>query len=181
MADIRLGLDLAAKSGVVWGQPFEAPEFAVWDLRAPRLGQRGFNLMQRLTPLVDHLKPRGLSKAYIETPLDAHVAAKMGAIQETTISLNGYVFLAMTILDTLGIEYALVDRQKALQHFVGQPRFKNKDDGKRACVVRCKQLGWGDVSFDEADAAALWDCGCARDNPREFALHGVERAVQIRK
>jgi hypothetical protein len=175
---VTLGLDLAALCGAVWGEAFEPPTIALWNVRAKNIGDRGLKLMGHLTALVDEVKP---SKAFIEAPLKAHVAASMGTTHETTICLNGYVFLAATVLASRGIPWLMLDRQKVLGHFVGQERFKVKDEGKRACVVRCKQLGWGDLTFDEADAAALWDYGNATDNPRGFALHGVTRAVQRRR
>lgn len=40
-------------------------------------------------------------------------------------------------------------------------KLQARTDAKSAVRARCRQLGWGDLSEDAADACAVWDYGCA--------------------
>ena len=54
------------------------------------------------------------------------------------------------------------------QHFISY-RHAPRDRAKRDTILRCKQLGWGDVTDDAADALACWHFACSLIKP-ELAL-----------
>lgn len=180
MSLVYSSFDIAAQSGVCWGEPNEMPEFDTWHLGGgdrPR-GYRGKWLMRKIIDHVEHVKP---DLVFIEAPLPAHIAARIGSTQDTTIALNGFVFLAETVLFTRGIPTRLIERQDALLHFTGRKSYPKsmKDGAKKACMARALQLRWKCANWDEADAGAQWHYGCATENPRAYALAGVNEAVRI--
>lgn len=174
--DVFIAFDAAKKCGVCYGPAFKPPVVTTWDLPGD-LGERGCFLMKNTRLTFERIKP---AKCFIEAPMEAHVATMAGTAPTTTISLNGYVFVLMMVCHQFDVPWELYPRQTILKHFTGQGRYAKKDDGKRACVVRCKQLGYEVRNYDEADAAALWDYGCAVNNPRAYALAGVQRAAMRR-
>lgn len=179
---VTAALDLAKVSGVCWGEPFSTPFFETWVLGGadtPR-GQRGKNLMAKLVEFIARVRPE---KIYIEAPLTARVLAEIGSNSDTTIALQGFVMIAETVAFTRGVPTELLERKAVLQHFTGQPSFsrRDKNGAKKACLARCGQLRWPVAGYDEADAGALWHYGCARDNPRAFALAGVGEAVRTHR
>jgi hypothetical protein len=177
MAPVYAALDLAKSSGVCWGEAFQPPTFETWVFKAKSRPARFHELRIALAELLYRAKP---AKVFIEEPVSPHILAGIGSSVETALQLNGMVALAEELCWHRGVATELFNRQKVLGHFTGQPRFKKKDDGKRACLVRCKQLGWDAEGFDQADAAALWDYGCARESPSAWALAGVDRAMKRR-
>ena len=172
-------LDLAKQSGVCWGEPNGKPEFETWTLGGadtPR-GKRGANLMRKLVEHIAYVKP---DLIFIEAPLTAAVLADIGSTQDTTLALQGFVFVAETVAFSRGVETRLIERQDALLHFTGSKKYPRaiKDAAKKACMARCSQLRWIVADYDQADAGALWHYGCATLNPTAAALAGVEAAVR---
>jgi hypothetical protein len=164
-----LALDLAASTGMAVGVPFETPTLERWKLLGATRGERGLDLIKRLTRTISEAGP--ITHITIEKPLEPERLAKLDTTGWGVIQLNGLVFLA----ETIAAAHDIHDRQDVLRHFTGIARYKVNEDGKRACVVRCKQL-WGlTVGYDEADAGALWDYANAKLNPRGYALAGVNR------
>lgn len=156
-------LDLAAVSGVCFGELPASPAFLTIDLRKEDgRGGRGVALMRALARHFDEYKPE---RVFIERPLDAHVAAKMGVTTDTVIALNGSVMLAETVAFSRRIATELVEVQTARKHFIGVRSFPDKKDGKRAVFARCTQLGWDPPNHDCSDAACLWDYGSSTCTP----------------
>lgn len=180
MTDTYSSLDLAKQSGVCWGENNGIPEFETWQLGGadkPR-GERGKWLMRKLVDHLDYVKP---CKVFIEAPLPAHIASNAGHTQDTTIALNGFVMIAETVCWNRGIPTRLIVRQDALGFFTGRSRYPKgmKDAAKKACMARALQLRWRCANWDEADAGAQWFYGCATEDPRGYALHGVNEAARI--
>lgn len=174
MRETYIAFDLATgKSGVAVGNPFNGPPlFSTIATNSDEPAERGLlvkGAVRRL--LIDH-KPAAV---FIEKPMSAHVATRIGSNDSTTLQLNGLVFVAMIEARSLGIPYELIDRQAALQHFTGQPRYTKGQDSKRACMARAQQLGWKPANFDEADAAALLDFGAARLQGASFIQAALKR------
>ena len=178
---IRTALDLARVTGVVWGHPFERPQTARWILGNPDSppGDLGLRLMDKLC---DHVDVTGTGGVFIEQPLAPHEFPKdkRGRAQinlMTVLKLHGYVFTALTVCRSRNIPAQMYHRQDVLAHFTGQPRFRERDDGKRACVARAKIIYGLDIGYDEADALALWDLGCARETPKAYLQARLERPI----
>jgi hypothetical protein len=169
---IRTALDLARITGVVWGRPFERPQTDRWMLGGADtpVGDLGLELMDKLCDHIDVKKPGAI---FIEQPLAPHEFPKdaKGRAQinlQTALKLNGYVFMAITVCRSRNIPVKMFHRQEVLAHFTGQSRYREKDAGKRACVARARQLYQLDIGYDEADALALWDLGCALENQKAY-------------
>lgn len=173
-------LDIATLTGVAVGHPFDPIEFLTWDLK--KLAGGGprpirFNVLRsRILTLGTKYN---FTKVFIELPMDARQMFHLGTPIETQMLLTGAAAIAEMTLDELGVEVGWYDRQEILQHFTGQKRYKGKDMGKKACVARCAQLGWRVEGFDQADAAALFDFGCAREKylQRYYAQIATERPL----
>lgn len=145
-------------------------------------GERALLLMQYLN---DHIKEFRPDKIYIERPLNARTLVEIGATDEVQVFLAGVVFVAEMVAASRGIPVdSSIGPQDARQHFVGRARFTKADGknaGKVASYQRALQLGWKPNNLDEADAAALWDCGCARSTPNAWAKAAAEsRPVKVR-
>ena len=95
-----LALDLAASTGVAWGIPFQSPTLETWKLRGKNRGERGLDLMGRLSAL---LRKETVSQVFIEKPMEPERLAKMDATGFGVIQLNGLVFLAETVCAALSI------------------------------------------------------------------------------
>jgi hypothetical protein len=179
--DIYAALDLARVSGICWGELNGKPSFDTWTLgsKADARGDIGLQMMRRMVEFITTVRP---VKFFIETPMEARVLVAIGSSLNTTIQLQGLVFLAETVAHSRGVPTQLLTRQDALRHFTGQksfPKSLGKDAAKKACLVRCTQLRWMVAGYDEADAGALWHFGCAREDPRGYALAGVNEAVKV--
>lgn len=169
-------LDLATASAVAFGRMGEAPRTQAWPLReaGSSVGARAHMM---LGLLLAHLKDFLPELVAIEEPMAPAIVAKMGMAATSARFLPGLVVVAEAVCHSRGVETMLVGRQTVLKHFVGRARFSNKDDGKIACRVRCKQLGWVVNTDDEGDAAALWDYAASRVNPSAFLKLAVERPI----
>jgi hypothetical protein len=169
-------LDLAAISGLCYGELPVKPAFLSIDLRKEPGGRggRGTALMRFLAKHIDTYHPEII---FIEAPMDAHVAAKVGATPDTMIALNGYVMLAETVAYSRRVPTELLHVQDARKHFVGVRSFPDKNEGKRAVFARCKQLGWEPPNLDCSDAACLWDYGSSQHTPG-FARLASDRPMQ---
>jgi hypothetical protein len=171
-------LDIARSTGVTVGNPFVSPLSETWDIDSDSRAERFVLLRARLIPWLIRWKPR---KVFIERPMDARAMARLGTPFATQMSLTGMVAIAEATCEQYGIPTELYERQDVLEHFTGVRRYKVKDDGKRACVVRCKQLKYYIEGFDQADAASLWDYGLSKALPNAYALHGVGRVLAKRE
>jgi hypothetical protein len=171
-------LDLAKQSGVCWGEPNGRPSFETWHLGGQALerGQRGAALMTKLVSWIAYAKP---DLVFIEAPISAVAGVARGTSIDTSIALQGFILIAETVCYTRKIPTKLIERQDALYHFTGRARYKVKGQAKKACMARCCQLRWQPANEDEADAGAMWHYGCAKEDPRAFALAGVNEAVKI--
>jgi hypothetical protein len=174
---IYTALDLASRTGVAWGVPFQQPACTAWELRGPSRGRRGLDLMSRLVEHLDTVRP---DKVFIEKPLEPLALVRLDSTGAVVLLLNGLVMLAETVCASRGIPSILYDRQDVLAHFTGQAKYREKDGGKAACAVRCRQLWRLDLRWDEADACALWHLGCAREDPKSYALAGLKEPVRLR-
>lgn len=175
---VYTGLDLARVSGIAYGVPFERPRTELWEL-SPQdgaWGARGLKLMQFLTEHLDQVKP---AKVFIERPLKPIARSRVDNSFEQNFLGNGLAFMAVTICHSRQVPWVLIDRQDVLLHFTKQARYSEKHAGKKACVIRCRQVYGMSVGYDEADATALWDLGCARENPQAYALAGVQRPIVL--
>lgn len=173
-------LDLAKMSGVCWGVPGGKPEFETWTLGGadtPR-GKRGTNLMMKMVDHIQRVKP---DLIFIEQPLEARVLASIGSTMDTTLALQGFVFVAETVAFSRNVPTKLIERQDALLHFTGSKAYPKaiKDAAKKACMARCTQLRWIVADYDQADAAALWWTGCALADPKVAALMGVHAPAKM--
>lgn len=176
---IYSALDLAKQSGVCWGEPGGKPEFETWTLGgsdSPR-GKRGVNLMRKLVEHIEYVRP---DLIFIETPLEARVLASIGSTMDTTLALQGFVFVAETVAFSRGVKTQLIERQEALLQFTGSKSYPKaiKDAAKKACLARCTQLRWIVADYDQADAAALWFTGCGLQQPSALARAGIEMPVR---
>jgi hypothetical protein len=171
-------LDLAKQSGICWGEPFGRPSFDTWQLGGGALarGMRGEALMRHLVRWIAEVKP---DLVFIEAPLSASAGKDRGTSIDTSIALQGYIMIAETVCYTRKVPTKLIERQDALRHFTGRARYSVKGQAKKACMARCCQLRWQPGNEDEADAGALWHFGCAQEDPRGFALAGVNNAVKV--
>lgn len=73
--------------------------------------------------------------------------------------------MSMTTAVTLFADGSRIPRravnvQSARKAFLGRPRFKDKNDGKRHAKAMAQELGWNVKNLDEADSAAVWYFGC---------------------
>lgn len=182
---IYTALDLARVTGICAGVPFRRPVLCEhWTLGEPgeyhgHYADRGLELSRLLKEHCLIWKP---AKVFIEAPLELK---QMGAGKgnqgkgnfSDLLQGNGLVFLTMVILRKIGTPFICYQRQTVLKHFTDQARFKIRDDGKRACVARARQLWQLSLTWDEADAAALWDYGCALEHQREYVHAAVASPV----
>jgi hypothetical protein len=123
----------------------------------------------------------------------------------TILMLNGLIVLAEVVAQSRNVASYLVKRQTALVHFTGKAAYKRQkktrklqrdlfssvtprkqrvesltplasdDPSKIACMARCKQLKWPAQTYDEADAAAIWDLACAQQSK---AAQTVRRLIE---
>lgn len=170
-------LDIARLTGAVVGNAFHAPLAEIWEVDAPERAGRFVMLQARMIPWLIRWRP---VHVFIEKPMDARAMHTVGTPFHTQMQLTGLVAVAEMTCEKFGIPTTLYSRQDVLGHFTGVKRFKEKDDGKRACVVRCKQLGYYVEGYDQADAAALWDYGLAKLLPKTYRRVGNERALPRR-
>lgn len=166
------GLDLATQTGVAYGKLWEKPSFASWNLKAKSHGEKGVKLMRHLTNHVREYQP---DKVYIEAPLNIRVLMNIGATADTVLLTNGLVYITMAVLCARSIPYELVDVNAARDHLLG--RRPAKGSGKAMVTARCQHLGWKPTNDNESDAAAVWDYGCAQENPRSFVKLAMERPI----
>jgi hypothetical protein len=186
---IAVGLDLATNSAAAYGRPGEVPRFQHWGLSGSR-GERGLEFLHRFRTLLDELKGQGEPiTVFIEAPIDVAGLKEKGGFGRDSVTLmmlNGLIFLAETVAASRKVPTQLIRRQDALKHFTGRSQYETtrrkrppKNDmfaddapinrrsparenlAKLACQARCRQLRWPFRTPDEADAAAIWDTGCA--------------------
>lgn len=167
-----VGLDLATTSGIAYGAAGEKPRCATWNLgRGLTRAHSGLNLMRKLLAFIEEYHPDHI---FIEEPMHARTMVRMGATVHTQVMLSGLVFMAETVAYSRGVKTTTVPVQTVRKHFVGKAIFKGKDAGKRVVAARCRALGWDFDGFDQADAAATWDYGCAVSAP-SYAIIAAER------
>lgn len=145
-------------------------------------GERALLLMRNLN---EHIREFAPEKVYVERPLNARTCVEIGATDEVVTFLNGVVMVAELVCASRNIPVdSSISPQDARQHFLGRSRFskaEGKDAGKKASLHRAKMLGWNPEDLDQADAAALWDCGCARSHPNAWAkAAAANRPVRTR-
>jgi hypothetical protein len=133
--------------------------------------------MSKLSAHLSSFKP---DMVFIEEPLAPVILSKIGATADTAIMLPGYVFLIETVCASVNIPTALYNRQHILAHFTGRatwPKIKGRasNAGKRACESRCHQLGWPVADLEQADAAALWDYGMAKQRTAQWVRGATNR------
>lgn len=147
---------------------------------------------------------------YIEEPLEPRIMVKIGTHKSATIMLPGLVYLAQVVCSSRKVESFLVARQDALEHFTGRRMYRRQkpakkltadlftgvtsrkrttqklkpliiqDPAKHACMQRCKQLRWPAETFDESDAAAIWDYGSAQHSKAsQIARRFSEQPLRI--
>lgn len=161
-----LFLDVAGIVGCSEGRPGEKPRSWHWKLGGEGASQeeRGYSLLRKLSEHLQVSQPRLVG---IEAPLAPAVLANIGSKADDAAFQMGTAFLAKVVAYGRGVPMIkFVNVQDVRQHFVQQRRFKGKNDGKRAVLQRCRDLGWEVDTFDEADAAAGWSYCCHRWFPR---------------
>lgn len=190
MADVYVGLDLSTRSAACYGPYGRVPALAHIGLGADATrGERALALLHWLRQLFESIKryhgayPK---MVFIEAPLTPRVMVEIGTQERSTIELPGLVVVAELVCSSRKIPSQLIKRQDALQHFTRRrtytkpqkiPGVKQLEPSKAACLARCKQLGWPATTGDEADAAAIFDTGCAT-HVRGAALVLAERPMQ---
>jgi len=141
------------------------------------MGARGLRMLTRLSHHFDEFKP---DVVWVEEPISNQSAERIGTNIETRIQLDGLVYMVHAIAHSRSIRVRMAERQSILKHFTGRPRYKEKDGGKKACLVRCKHLGWIADGYDQGDAAALWDFACAFEAPRAWTADASDRPTLAR-
>lgn len=169
MAGSILALDLATKTGWAVGSPGAAPRCGSIRL-APADASNGAVYVGLARWLGDFLAVERPRSIMIEAPLNARTQVAVGTTEATALRLFGLVAIAEMVAHARGVwDVRTASVQDVRQHFVGARRFKAKDEGKRVVAEQCRVLGWQVPDLDAADAAALWDFGCAIIAPREHA------------
>lgn len=167
--------DAATLTGVASGLVGEAPRLETWGLGQKERGLAGLALLTKLNWYLHDFKP---DMVFIEEPLPAAVLTTIGTTLETTIKLYGLVFLIETVCSSHDIPTVQYRRQAVLKHFTGASRFPEKNGGKEACLARCAQLRWPAKDFEQADAAALWDYGCAQQRAAAWLAKASDRPMR---
>jgi len=186
-ATLIIGLDLASHSAACWGRLGETPQCRHWELTGTRAA-KGAQFIAVFRSFLSEMRatyPAHRTVVFIEAPLEPAVMVELGTHKSGTILLPGLVFMAESLCHAHEVEPRLVSRQDALLHFTGRARYtrtaKTKrgrgdlfavlpsrgipadaDPGKQACLARARALRWPVTTLDEADAAALFDFGCAQ-------------------
>jgi hypothetical protein len=163
-----LALDIAHHMGVCEGVINGTPvTSSVW------LGGRNASIIERCVALEDFLADRLSFRPdvlAIEAPLP--LAAMGGMATEAVVFATlGMSLVARVQAARSGMAESRVQLfkpQDVRLHFVGVRTFKVKDDGKRACALKCREIGWEVNDFDGADATALWDMACSRVAPSVY-------------
>jgi hypothetical protein len=77
----------------------------------------------------------------------------------TAMALMGMTVAVTLFADWVGVPRKAVSVNSVRKTFVGQPRFKDKNEGKRHAKAMCQLLGWPVKNLDEADGMAVWHYG----------------------
>lgn len=156
----HVSIDAAKSTGFAVGVPFTKPHCETWVLKGATRAERYVHLRAKMIAAFTRYQP---AVCFIEEPLAARVLVNVGATIDTQLQLNGLVAVAEMVCELYDVRPVLVERQLVLGHFTGQQRYKGgQEAAKRACVARCHQLGYQIEGYDQADAAAQWDYGCAQ-------------------
>ncbi len=170
-------LDLATKTGVCYGEAGAKPMFTTWNFSSFKI--RGMRALYLNYYLDKHLNEFVPDKIYIERPLNPRTLFEIGTRDETATLLSGLVLVAEMVAAKHGINVdSTITPQVARQHFLGRSKFSERGEGKEVSFRRAKMLEWPVHDLDQADAAALWDLGCARSRPNAWSRAAVERPLR---
>jgi hypothetical protein len=127
--------------------------------------------------LEDHLTVFAPNALYVEAP-----PALMGMVQKGTNidslqALYGFDMICGVVALCTGTKLASVDVQRARKNFLGYRPAKGS--GKSAVALRCSQLGWKPANNNESDAAAIWEYGCAIEQPSALMRERLKQSVRL--
>lgn len=160
-----VGLDIATSCGGADGRPGSKPRCFTWDMRKAEEG-RPARLAMLMAYAVRYFAENKVDAVYYEAGMRMQAALEIGTNDETFALLRGAIGVIEACAYRARVPIiSAVSVQEARKHFVGQKSFP-KGRGKAMVMERCKLLRWEPENLDESDAAAIWDYGCARSNPR---------------
>ncbi len=146
-----LALDIATKTG--WAVGDEQPETGTIELRGS-VGEKMHRLARELRLLTSIHSP---DLIVFEAPI-LHV--KRQGSSSTLRLLVGLCCVAEMVAFEAGIAVSETPTSTWRKHFLGvsrAPKGLTSKWLKQQAQARCRALGWGDLSEDEADACGVWD------------------------
>jgi hypothetical protein len=152
-----LALDLATVTGFAWGKPGAVPKFGSIRLSKPgtsrALTYRNFRIWLEDIWNVRDKQP---DLIVFESPAVPSIMSGKTNIDTIKLLLGLSEHLEEWCYGKFELREASVSQVRS--HFIGSN--KKAILAKPKTMARCKELGWDVVTYDEADACALWDYQC---------------------
>lgn len=161
-----LALDLSLTTGAAWGIPGRPPRSAVWKFPSGK---------ENLDRAMVSLREMTMALCKFEKVEIVCIEASMKVIDSehseySAFCLTSLQAVAREASKRHGAAVHLVDCQKWRRHFIGSGNLAGHIAKQRA-MERCKLLGYPFQDHNAAEAAGVWDYGCAAYLSRSGALH----------
>jgi hypothetical protein len=150
-----LALDIASTIGWACGDPGTVPQFGSHRIAKP--GSSRGHMYRRFRLWLDLLCSAHDPELIVyESPAVPMIMNGKTNI-DTVRLLTGFAeHLEEWAYEKFELREASVAQVRS--HFIGSNM--KSDKAKPLTVQRCRQLGWNVITFDDADACALWDYQC---------------------
>ena len=153
-----LGLDIATKTGWAVGLPRSSPIVGTIAVSGT-VGQKCVGLFRSLDAIVTEHEP---DLIVFEQPI--HAVPRQGSSITLRLAL-GLCAVAEMVAAKHAIKVLEVPMGTWRKHFIGVGRApawagsatKRRQWLKNMAIQRCRDLKWGDLSDDEAEACGVWD------------------------
>jgi hypothetical protein len=157
------GLDLGVSTGFAFG-PAGAKPRAGFVILKRRGENQDIAFSNLIAWLYDEWTPRdGTRRAphvlACEKPMTLGAFSRVRSSEDNVLMHFGLRAIVLGMCRRFGVEAVPVGRSTVMKHFVGNGGL-NREDGKVACLARCRQLKLmraDQYSEDTADAVAVWD------------------------
>lgn len=154
-----MALDLAAQTGFAVGRPCSQPIFGHVRLRGKKAGER---LLFLLNFLRDQHKEHQFDLVVFE---EQYIGGKMAP--SAALTLYGYRAIPLAFCAMRGVQDAQQSPSSVRKHFIGNGGL-GRDAAKKFVMDECARRGWKVDNDDEADALALWDFQCTKEDPQHL-------------
>lgn len=166
--EVVMFLDLATTTGWAVGPIGGKPVYGSHRIASPGASSPEV-FSSFIAWLVDQLKVHAPRVVAYEAPLAPSIVKGKTNVN-TVRRLMGLAAITEGVSYRMGIFTVLeATVQDVRGHFIGRRNLPG-DEGKRAVIARCRQLGYEPKDDNAADALAGYDYTCAMRNPKLAAL-----------